>query len=144
MVREGIELVAEQTGLRIVVNDFHAGPVHLTVEDLAELGIAIRSAATESSYAQRWLSRQEVEPDKEPYGPALTDPEWTEPKGHQVGDLFLAPVRDGLDIYVNCYHAPSVTLSQSLLGRLGLEVLPQEALAEGPLCSATGAPGDFR
>ncbi len=88
--RNGIELRPDATGLQLSTLEYHAGPVHLTAQDLARCGLTPTGKNPwPESIAARWLDESKVRPDRTPRGPALSDPSWQYPPGLDTRPIHL-------------------------------------------------------
>jgi hypothetical protein len=120
-IRKGeFELRALPPELELQVWDYHVDPVHLSLEELGQLGLISTSErgplpASEVAPWRRAL-QQGVGRDSPP--PPLRD-ELSARALHTSG-VALLPVVEGLDVYVISYHASPVRLEPHQLARLGL------------------------
>jgi len=123
--RAGIEVRREGAHLRLVAADYHAGPLHLDAGDLAALGLVPvgPEAGRPTSVAAAWSRSARVSPDRARRGPGL-DPAWGLPQGLRRGDLLLARVQGGLDVFVLGYDARPVSLTLEDLRQLQLAPAP--------------------
>jgi hypothetical protein len=110
-------------GLRIEATDYHAGPTHLTVSDLVELGLELTGEVPTSSVARPWQQSLRTDADRAPAGPAVGNPRWQLPEGLTLGGFVVARVRDGLDVFMTSYDARPVSLGAAHLEQLGLRPL---------------------
>lgn len=119
--RAGLEIRRVGPDLTVEVVDYHARPLHLDTSDLATLGLAPAGSdsARPASVAAAWLAVARVQPDRARSGPGL-DAGWSRPPGSRRGDLLLARVKGGLDIFVLGYDAQPVRLTPGDLHQLGL------------------------
>lgn len=118
----GIEFRPEDSGLELSTVDYHAGPAHLTVDDLTICGLVPAEGREDwpESVAKQWRLMASVQPDKARSGPALDDPRWRYPPGLQRGGFLVSRVRDGVDIFVLSFDAGRVILTNRDLVELGL------------------------
>lgn len=117
MVRDGIGFEVAGGALRITSRAYDAGPVHLSREDLALLGFAVRASAPRgpASAVKRWREAARRARGELPLRPAP----WGAP-GLTAGDMRLVAVDEGLDVFVLDYHAPPIEVRAAELERLGL------------------------
>jgi hypothetical protein len=119
----GFEAVGDT--LRITSLTYDAGPVHLSREDLALLGLIVQQGAPRgaASPVKRWreaVRRARGEIPRCPVAPGE--------RSLTAGDLRLVAVDDGLDVFVLDYQAPSIEVH-----RAELEHLLRPASADGSL-----------
>jgi hypothetical protein len=112
---------AAEKELEVQVWDYHAEPVHLSLEDLERLGLL----ATEQREA---LLKSEVAPWRQALrergGKDLQPPRLREDASAQalhIGGMALLPVAEGVDVYVISYDSTPVRLELHHLARLGLQ-----------------------
>lgn len=122
MIRKGeLEFRALPSELEIQVWDYHADPVHLSLEDLDELGlIATEERAPQlTSQVGPWRrALQEGKAPRDSQGPRLSED--ASAQALHMGGLALLPVTEGVDVYVVSYDASPVRLDPTHLARLGL------------------------
>jgi hypothetical protein len=112
---------AAEQELEVQVWDYHAEPVHLSLEDLQRLGLRPteqRGTLTPSEVAP-W--RQAL---RERGGKDLQPPRLREEASAQalhLGGMALLPVAEGVDVYVISYDSTPVRLELHHLARLGLQ-----------------------
>jgi hypothetical protein len=107
--------------LEVQIWDYHAPPIHLSLEDLAWLGLSTtpERVATAPSRVAPWR-RAMREGRRETPTPQLTEEE-TARALHTSGVAWL-PVADGVDVYIVSYHTGPVQLEPVHLARLGLSL----------------------
>jgi hypothetical protein len=120
LVRKGeLEFRALPPELEAQVWDYHADPVHLSLEDLDQLGLIAteeRAGLGTSAVAPWRLGFHERRRDHQ--APRLD--EASSARALHTGGLAWLPVVEGLDVYVISYHASPVRLGATQLARLGL------------------------
>lgn len=115
-----LEFRASPTELEVQVWDYHAEPVHLSAQDLDQLGLI----ATEDrgrlppSLVAPWREALRTGNSKELHSPALSDE--ASARALHTGGLALLPVAEGLDVYVISYDSAPARLGLHHLARLGL------------------------
>jgi hypothetical protein len=120
-LRKGeFELRALPTELELQVWDYHVDPVHLSLEELGQLGLIVtaeRGSLPPSEVAPwRQALQQGLGRDTSP--PRLRDD--LSARALHTGGVALLPVAEGLDVYVISYDAAPVRLGLHQLARLGL------------------------
>jgi hypothetical protein len=120
-IRKGeFELRALPPELELQVWDYHVDPIHLSLEELGQLGLiatAERGALPTSEVAP-WRRALQQGPGRDNHPPPLRDE--LSARALHTGGVALLPVVEGLDVYVISYHATPVRLEGHQLARLGL------------------------
>jgi hypothetical protein len=113
--RNGIRIAVENGGMVLKALDYHADPVHLTREELRELGIVLprkEPAGLQPSAALKW--RTDVN---------RWEPKGTLPKERRfLGEFVVARVDGGMDVFVIAYSATDKVVEPEVLTDLGLRV----------------------
>jgi hypothetical protein len=117
--KEGFRLQMTAEGLRVVADDYHCPPLHLSTKDLADLGLALDDRVAPPSVALQWTAKMDLPADRLAQGPA-SDPAWVKPEGLQVRDFLVCRVTEGIDVFVTSYSASPAILSASQASQLGL------------------------
>lgn len=115
--RDGLGFEAVGDTLRITSYAYDAGPVHLSRDDLAVLGLAVRPRALRASASavKLWREAARHARDEIPRGPAP----WGSP-GIVAGDIRLVAVTEGLDVFVLAYDASPIEVQRTELEQLGV------------------------
>jgi len=116
-----LEFRATPAELEVHVWDYHAEPVHLSAEDLGQLGLLAtedRSGLPPSLVAPWRQALREGANSRELHSPPLSDE--ASARALHVGGLALLPVAEGLDVYVISYDSAPARLGLHHLARLGL------------------------
>lgn len=117
--KDEMEFHAFPEELVLEIWDYHSAPVHLSLEDLHQLGLSVspERAATAASEVAPWrLALREGR--RELPTPRLSDE--ASARALHVGGVAWLPVKEGVDLYVTSYHTASVRLGVAHLARLGL------------------------
>jgi hypothetical protein len=121
MIRKGeFELRAVPPELELQVWDYHVDPIHLSLEELGQLGLiatAERGPLPTSEVAP-WRRALQQGMGRDSHPPPLRDD--LSARALHMGGVALLPVVEGLDVYVISYHAAPVRLELHQLARLGL------------------------
>lgn len=122
VLRKGeLEFRASPPELEVQVWDYHADPVHLSAQDLDQLGLiaAEQRGALPRSLVAPWREalRQGAAGRDHP-APSLSDE--ASARALHLGGLAFLPVAEGLDVYVISYDSVPARLGLHHLARLGL------------------------
>jgi hypothetical protein len=106
--------------LEVQVWDYHAEPVHLSAQDLDQLGLIASEdrGALPPSQVAPWRESLREAGGKALHAPALSDE--ASARALHTGGLALLPVAEGLDVYVISYDSTPARLGLHHLARLGL------------------------
>lgn len=121
VLRKGeLEFRASPSELEVQVWDYHAEPVHLSAQDLDQLGFIAteQRGALPPSQVAPWREALREGSSRNHPSPSLSD-EASARALHQ-GGLALLPVAEGLDVYVISYDSAPARLGLHHLARLGL------------------------
>jgi hypothetical protein len=121
VLRKGeLEFRASLSELEVQVWDYHAEPVHLSAQDLDELGlIATEQRGTlPPSHVAPWREALREGSGRNHPCPSLSDE--ASARALHLGGLALLPVAEGLDVYVISYDSAPARLGLHHLARLGL------------------------
>jgi hypothetical protein len=115
-----LEFRALPPELEVQVWDYHADPVHLSLEDLDALGLIATEerAAHAPSQVAPWRQALREGKARDAPGPRLG--EEASARALHLGGLALLPVAEGVDVHVVSYDAAPVRLGPAHLTRLGL------------------------
>ncbi|MDY7233029.1 hypothetical protein [Hyalangium rubrum] len=117
--KDELELRASSEELEVHIWDYHAAPVHLSLEELEELGLMATPEREESAVSQVAPWRRAMREGRRD----MTTPRLSEEasaRALHVGGVAWLPVAEGLDVYVVSYHTGPVRLGLAHLARLGL------------------------
>jgi hypothetical protein len=113
--RNGIRIVVENGGMVLKALDYHADPIHLTREELRELGIVVprkEPAGLQPSAALKWRTNV-----------SRWEPKGTLPEERcYLGEFVVARVDGGMDVFVVAYSATGKVVEPAVLTDLGLRV----------------------
>jgi hypothetical protein len=112
--RLGVRVLVDPRGVTLAMTDYHGGPVHLTRDDLRDLGLVVppREPRLPPSSALAWRFDA---PRGEPWGSLPVD-------GMALDGYYVARVSGGLDIFLTSYRAQPLTVGPDRLRVLGLRV----------------------
>jgi hypothetical protein len=115
-----LEFRASPAELEVQVWDYHAEPVHLSAEELGQLGLIATEerGALPPSQVAPWREALRQAGSRELHSPRLSDE--ASARALHMGGLALLPVAEGLDVYVISYDSVPVRLGLHHLARLGL------------------------
>ena len=119
LLKDEMEFRAFPAELEVRIWDYHADPIHLSLEELAQLGLAATEerGVSVASRVAPWR-RALREGRRETPIPQLTEEETA--RALHTGGVAWLPVAEGLDVYIISYHAAPVRLELAHLARLGL------------------------
>jgi hypothetical protein len=113
--RNGIRIAVENGGMILRALDYHADPIHLTREELRELGFVVprrEPAGLQPSAALQW--RTDV---------SRWESRGTLPKDRRyLGEFVVARVDGGMDVFVVAYSAADKFVEPEVLTGLGLRI----------------------
>jgi hypothetical protein len=105
--------------LEVQIWDYHAPPVHLSLEDLSWLGLVLTAGRVAPGLSRVGPWRRAMrEGRRDTSTPQLTEEETT--RALHTGGVAWLPVADGVDVYIVSYHTGPVQLDLVHLARLGL------------------------
>jgi hypothetical protein len=115
-----LEFRASPPELEVQVWDYHAEPVHLSAQDLDQLGLVATGerGALPPSQVAPWREALREGSGRDLHPPQLSDE--ASARALHTGGLALLPVAEGLDVYVISYDSAPVRLGLHHLARLGL------------------------
>ncbi len=118
--KDELEFRAHPPELEVLVWDYHADPVHLSLTDLDTLGLVATEerAPSSSSLVAPWRRALREGRGRDMPLPQLSDE--ANARAVHLGGLALLPVAEGVDVYVVSYHSAPVRLGAAHLTRLGL------------------------
>lgn len=114
LLRKEMRLSGGPSGILIEAFDYHADPVHLTREELWELGVVVPRKEPEglqASCALRWRT------DGSRY-----EPRGELPEGPYLGEYVVARVDGGLDVFLVSYSGGRQRVDTETLQELGLRM----------------------
>lgn len=121
VLRKGeLEFRASPPELEVQVWDYHAEPVHLSAQELDQLGLIAteQRSALPSSHVAPWRETLREGGSRNSHAPSLSDE--ASARALHLGGLALLPVAEGLDVYVISYDSAPARLGVHHLARLGL------------------------
>lgn len=110
--RHGVEVSCLGGYLRLQTFDRNAGPVHLTMTDLATLGLVMDAPAGVMPSKVQSATRSEPHPTS-----------WFGVLQFEIGDYVFIPVTDGLDLFVSDHDPIPGVFRVDELRLVGLRVL---------------------
>ncbi len=118
--KEELEFRASASEVEMHIWDYHADPVHLSLEDLARLGLTPTEerGPLEPSEVAPWRRALAAGRSRDVPIPHLSDEHSA--RALHLGGVAWLPVAEGLDLYILSYHASPVRLDTAHLARLGL------------------------
>jgi hypothetical protein len=120
VLKDEVELRALPPELEVHVWDYHADPIHVSLEDLLPLGLTATEPRSHLGPSRVSPWRRALRQGKGRDAPLPHLGEEAHARAVHLGGLALVPVAEGVDMYVISYHASSVLLGPSHLARLGL------------------------
>jgi len=113
LVRKDMRFTGSPSGILVEALDYHGKPVHLTREELWELGVVVPRKEPEGlqpSSALVWRSGNRWEP------------KGTLPDGPFLGEYVVARVDGGLDVFLVSYSGGRQRVEDGTLEELGLRM----------------------
>jgi hypothetical protein len=122
--KDALEFRAFPSELEVQIWDYHADPVHLSLEELQHLGLSTTGdrAGLAASQVAPWRRALREGRERDTLAPRLCEDTWA--RALHLGGVALLPVADGVDVYIVSYHTTPVRLGAEHLQRLGLRYPP--------------------
>ena len=114
LVRKDMRFTGSPGGILVEALDYHGEPVHLTREELWELGVVVPRKEPEGlqpSSALTWRT-----------GGSRWEPKGTLPDGPYLGEYVVARVDGGLDVFLVSYSGGRQRVEPGTLEELGLRM----------------------